>query len=371
MKQGNKRRVGKKMRLSWYIMILFFVSFCLYFFCLGFYDGIRYGNTAEGDISYQMEEYRDATGDDIVSLLLVLGMAAFFSVMVNRKISRPLKEVTKNMKKVADGELEARVEIPVSKEFQQIEDSFNAMAQALWQAEEERKRQNENNQQLYSAIAHDLKSPMTMILGYAQTLERGTVTDENKIQEYLKVISDQATHMNDLLDVLLTYTRLENRTYQMRFEEKDLTEVLRACIAQFYQAFEEHETELEIQIPESSCMYSMDEVELRRVFTNLLSNMIRHTEPGTVCKVTMEEHTLDKKGKECVRLSFEDWGSYLPDEVKEKLFEPFCVGDVSRNTKGGSGLGLSIAKKVIEQHEGNLYYEEYPENSGKAFIITL
>ena len=287
---------------------------------------------------------------------------------MNRKLARPIEEMTEKMGKIAKGNLETRIATALPVEFQQMEQSFNRMAEELQKAEEEKQQQNKNNQQLYSNIAHDLKSPMTMVLGYAKALERGDVSGEEKQKEYLGTICEQAEHVNELLDVLLTYTRLENQAFQLKMEKNDLAEALRSCVAGYYHAFEEHGSLLEIDIMNESCMYSFDMTEMKRVFMNLLSNMIRHTEYGTPCKVEMKQRVC---GKECIKICFSDQGEKVDSSIKDSLFEPFSVGDVSRNTKGGSGLGLSIARKIIERHQGHIYYEEYTDKKGKAFVIEL
>lgn len=366
----------RKIRFSYYVVVLFFCCIILYNFFCGVYDGIC--DTAQlDDVQVQdgMEVEEQGEGvhredrDDIVDLIIRIGVSLVCVRLLYRKLKYPIDAMTESMDKVAGGDLESRVAMPAFAEFQQMGDSFNAMADALKQAEAEKIQREKNNHQLYSNIAHDLKSPMTMVWGYAKALERGDVPKE-KQQSYLETICQQTEHVNQLLDLLLTYTRLENETYQLQLEQADMAEVLRSCLAAHYGAFEEHGASLEISIPEKSSMYSFDVLEMKRVFHNLLSNMVRHTEYGTACKVSLVEMTTEENGKK-IQISFADEGKRLNERVKENLFSPFCVGDESRNTKGGSGLGLSIAKKVIERHGGRIVYEEDKEGKGKAFVITL
>lgn len=139
--------------------------------------------------------------------------------------------------------------------------------------------------------------------------------------------------MNELLDELLSYTRLQNPDYQFVFEKKDVAELLRKCIAQFYLLFEEHGSEIEIDIPEGKYPCMVDETELNRAIRNLISNMLVHTEQGTPCRISMQEASVERSGR--VQIFFADGGGPLPDRVRKNLFKPFCVGDESRNTKGG------------------------------------
>lgn len=373
----------RKLRFKYYIILLFLVCIFLYNFGTGFYDGFRYGEPEKqqgGAVEsterleageYQGKSVRHNVQDNIAYALIALAISVLFFILINRKIDRPLKTLIQNMERIAKGDLKARAETDAPLEFQQIERSFNTMAEALQKAEEEKRRQEKNNQQLYSNIAHDLKSPITMILGYAKTLERGAVAEEEKKQEYLRTICEQTGHVNELLDKLLAYTRLENQAFALKKEEQDLAETLRSCAAQFYPEFEAHGTAPDIDIPEKACLYCFDAVEMKRVFGNLLLNMVRHTAHGTECRIEMKEEACRENGKTCIRIRFADKGSKIEESVKAHLFEPFCVGDASRNTRGGSGLGLSVAKKVIGRHEGRLFYEEADGEGWKAFVIEL
>lgn len=355
-----------KIHFKFYVIILFFCCILLYNFSRGFYEGFVYGDK---EITQTEEVGRDESRDNWADFLIRVGVAVVLCIVLHHELGKPISDLNVKMSKIAGGDLDSRVEESKFKEFEQIGNSFNAMAEALRAAEQEKKQQEKNNQQLYSNIAHDLKSPMTMVLGYARALERGDVPEDKK-EQYLHTICEQTEHVNELLDVLLAYTRLENQSYQLKLENKDLAEVLRSCVAGYYDAFEEHGSHLEIDIPEEECKYCFDEIEMRRAFNNLLTNMIRHTEQGTACKVEMNVIYGSKKESH-IRISFIDEGEGLSEELKENLFKPFSVGDVSRNTKGGSGLGLSIAKKVAERHGGRLEYEECVGQKGKAFVIEL
>jgi len=351
-----------RLRFRYYVMFWFLFCVILCNFSIGFYDGFCYGETGG---------HGGGVWDNVAYLLIEAAVSLLFFWLMNRKIARPLEAMAHNMEKIAQGDLAARAEEDMPFEFRQMEDAFNAMASALQRAEEERRRQEQNNRQLYANIEHDLKSPITMILGYGRTLERGVARKEEQKQEYLRILCEQTEHVNALLDELLAYTRLENQSFLLEVEERDLAETLRSCVAQYYPAFEKHGTVPDVSIPEAACRYRFDAVEMKRVFGNLLSNMLRHTAYKTACRIELEETVCGQGHRACIRIRFADQGERVPEAVKERLFEPFCVGDISRNTRGGSGLGLSIAKKVVERHGGKLFYEEYAEGEGKAFVIEL
>lgn len=242
---------------------------------------------------------------------------------------------------------------------------FIYMLGAVEKAKQSRELQEERNLQLYAGIAHDLKTPMTMIMGYAKLLEDGKdIPAEDKVL-YAKTIIEQTQHANDLLDALLAYTKLQNRSYELKLQKGNLAECLRSCVATCYPALEEAGMEPELLIPEFPVEACFDEMEMKRVFTNLLMNMVKHNPTGTAGIIQME------MGEGSIRMIFADNGSKIDSELQKKLFTPFAVGDSSRNTRNGNGLGLSISKKIMERHKGEIYYADGWKEEYKAFIIEL
>lgn len=357
-------KLKSKLSMGCYIMLMFLLCIMLRMFLEGFYDGFMGIEVREQFHEAFLGGWRNVVKD----ILLDAGTAGVFAYLVYKKISMPFKNLTQNLDRITAGDLGTRISMDSPKEAYQIGTAFNAMADNLQKAQADRMKMEENNRLLYANIAHDLKSPMTMILGYARVLQQEKLSEEKK-KEYLETICAQSVHMNELLDVLLSYTKLQNSAYQLLLEKKDVAELLRKCIAQYYLLFEEHESEIEIDIPEEKYLCMVDEAEWNRAVRNLISNMIVHTEKGTSCRISLQEISGERGSR--VQLYFADRGGPLPDSVKENLFKPFCVGDESRNTKGGNGLGLSIVKKIVELHGGSVYYMEHWENSMKAFVVEL
>lgn len=198
---------------------------------------------------------------------------------------------------------------------------------------------------LFANMAHDLKTPISSILGYSKTLALGIVTDETKKIEYLNTISSKAERMNDLIDRLFEYVKLESPENILHKTNVDVAELLRKSVGNVYTDFEEAGISLEAEIPENQIFKEVDPLEIDRVFTNLLNNARKHNPKGTAVSVFMSE-----KGKVTVA----DNGNSLPSEVVAHLFKPFISGDESRMSKNGSGLGLALAYKIMKKHGGKL-----------------
>ena len=218
---------------------------------------------------------------------------------------------------------------------------------------------------MLSDIAHDLRTPITTIAGYSKALNDGMVTSDEKRREYLEAIESKSERMSDLINLLFEYVRLESDNFSLRKTELDLTELLRENAALLYADIEEKGMDFEIDIPEDPCMASVDRLQFSRVITNLINNAVKHNEAGTQIVLQMQK----RDGE--IMISLSDNGTLISPLIADHIFEPFVVADASRESKGGSGLGLSIAKKIVEMHGGSIHLEQDYEERKKSFIINL
>ncbi len=231
--------------------------------------------------------------------------------------------------------------------------------------EEERLEYDRRRNLMLSDIAHDLRTPITTISGYAQALRDNVVQDDKKRQEYLQAIENKSKRMSDLINLLFEYVKLDSEGFSLDREEVDLSELLRENAALIYQDMEEAGMDFEVDIPEEKYMINADKMQMSRVITNLMVNAIRHNKPETKILLSMTE----RMGIVTVRVA--DTGSPIAEDIRETLFEPFSKGDKSRSDGKGSGLGLSIAKKVIDMHGYDLSLEDGPAGYTKSFTIKL
>ncbi len=249
--------------------------------------------------------------------------------------------------------------------------TFSRMAEIqLKRMEEQERRQKEEYDRrknlLLSDVAHDLKTPMTTVAGYAKALLEEKASPPEKRQEYLETIYNKSMQMSRLLNLLFEYVELDSEGFQLKKTMEDLWELLRECIAGLYMDFEEKQMELFLKIPEESCQMEVDRVQFQRVINNLLNNALRHNSPHTCVWVMAEQED------ERISIRICDNGAVIPEQTARYIFEPFVLGDQSRKSKGGSGLGLSIAWKIMVMHGGSLMLEqEEGEAYTKAFVIRF
>ena len=214
---------------------------------------------------------------------------------------------------------------------------------------------------LLSDIAHDIKTPITILCSYSKALSDELVQGEKR-QEYLDAIYRKSMRMNELITLLFEYVKMDSTGFMLYKEECDLGDILRECTAALYEDFEERKMKLQVEIPEIPVSYSADKVQISRAINNLLTNAARYGREGGRVLVQLEEYTI----------TVADEGPEIDEELAGHIFEPFIRGDKARSTEGGSGLGLSIVLKIVEMHGGELRLNRnYGHGYTKAFQIIL
>ena len=212
--------------------------------------------------------------------------------------------------------------------------------------EEEREKKNLYEQKrnlMLSDIAHDLRTPITTIYGYSQAVLDHKVSDEKR-DETLRLICMKSKKVDELINLLFDYVKMDSDGFVLHKEKTDLAELVRQVGALLFQDVCDGGMELDADIPEEMIEIEADRVQFSRVVTNLLSNAIKHNRPGTVIGLILTG------GKDEWRLYVADTGEAIDEKTAEDIFEPFITGDESRKSGSGSGLGLSIARKITALH---------------------
>lgn len=238
----------------------------------------------------------------------------------------------------------------------------------LLQAQNEQKEEYDRARNLLlSDIAHDIKTPITTVCGYARALTDGVVSEEGKRKEYLQSIYAKSMRMDELINVLFEYVKLDSSGFELHRESADLGELLRENIALLYSEFEEKGMKLEIDIPEKEFPFKMDKVQMSRAITNILTNTVKHSGNNTKVNISLR---VNSDGQ--YQIDIADNGEPIEDALAENIFEPFARGDRARSSRGGSGLGLSISHKIVHMHGGELTLNRDCGNGyTKAFVISL
>lgn len=309
-------------------------------------DGASYTMLLFGDRNVMLTAVGRAWSSFFILLGLAYGTMVFFFILwLNRRIKKPLHLLCQELNSFESGKShQATYQGP--REFVEIFDSFNDMSQRLQRSEEERQHLERAKQKMLADISHDLKTPITVIQGYAKALCDGVAPPDEQTQ-YLQIIEQKATGLNELINTFYQYSKMEHPDYSLTLAPYDICNYLRDFVADRYAGLELAGFLLEVDIPEQHIFCNIDTVQLGRAFDNIVNNSVKHNPKGTTLYFSLQPR------RNCVRILLADNGIGIPDEIQQMIFEPFVVGEESRCSHG-SGLGLSIAKKIVEAHHGTI-----------------
>ena len=224
----------------------------------------------------------------------------------------------------------------------------------------------EHNNLLFANIAHDLKTPLTTVIGFSRALRDGVVQDEQEAKKLLSSIVQKAEQADALLDLMFEHAKLNSAGFNLSLENVDIASLLREIVAGCYEDFEAKNIAIDVDIPESPVMVTMDKAEMHRALSNIIVNAYKHNSKGNKVLVALK---IDSDSG--VHLSVADDGAMIPPDKQEGIFQPFSSGDASRTGESGSGLGLSIAKDIIEKHGYMIRVKNMDKPYTKVFEIIL
>ena len=229
---------------------------------------------------------------------------------------------------------------------------------------EERRSYEAKRNLMLSDFAHDLRTPIMTIGGYANAITDGMIKDDAQKTEYLNVIAAKSKRMTELITMLFEYVRVGSEGFTLTRKRVDLHALLTEVIAGFYPDLEEAGIDVDLDIPEEPFYISADELHLKRVIENLIINIIRHNESG------IKVGFIIKKTSGVEYFAVADTGVQIK-KSEEELFEPFVKGEDSRSKNTGSGLGLSVAKQVMDLHGFEIHLRQPYGDYTKAFVLKF
>lgn len=227
--------------------------------------------------------------------------------------------------------------------------------------EESKRRVSEQNM-MFAAIAHDLKTPMTSIQGFSRALIDGKVPTDDRESIYT-LIYEKAKYTNDLLNTMFEYSKYGVKDYTFKKEEFDLTVLVRNLIADHFIDFEEKNIDIELQISDHPIIVTGDKKELRRAIENVLINSYKHNINGS--KVRIGVYTENSYSF----VSIADSGDEIPKDFD--VFKPFITSNENRTGGKGTGMGLVITKRILEEHGGSIKIMKAAGKYKKEFLLKI
>ena len=303
-------------------------------------------------------------------LLLVFLTIHVTSERLGSKFLDPLKALMHGIRTLRSGDYDTEITFVSNSEFDLVRDAINDLSSSLSTEILKRKEVEASRNQLIVDLSHDLKTPLTNVIGYSEVVLRNLnqsshqCEQHREIKRYIEIIANNGKQANYLLQDLAELSQLQAPNLKIVRIPVDLPEFLREFAISCIPELEEAGFRYAFEIPEEEILCEIDEQKLRRAFQNLVNNAVKYNTEGTELKIRLLD---DEK---TVRLIFQDDGVGIPLTYQAEIFEPFVRADEARNrSTGGSGLGLAITKKIIEKHGGKISL--YSDPSGSTFSILL
>jgi len=300
----------------------------------------------------------------LFNVLLILLIVYIFAKATSRLFIKPIKTLLGGVMEITNNNYNVNIKIDTKNEFLELANGFNMMAETIRNEISEKEKLEKIREELILDISHDLKNPLTSVLGYSETLIKNRDISENEKMEYLNIINKNSHRANKLMNDLFEFSLYDNSDYKFNLIKTDISEFIRQTIANYIPEFEHNKFEYDFDIAEDSYYVLMDEEKLSRAINNILDNKIKYNIEGS--KIIIKTEIRQKYF--CIELS--DNGESIPEKYRESIFNPFVRVDKSRNSKtGGTGLGLSITKKIINKHNGGIRILD--SEMGTSFEIML
>lgn len=297
----------------------------------------------------------DTTGNIGIWLTILVTIIDIVAVVmwiwIYKRILVPLDKLQTATKKIADGDLDYQLDERDFSEIPFLFKDFERMRIKLKEDEEEKKLSEDAAKELVSNISHDLKTPLTAIRGYVEGILDGVASSPQKIRDYLNTIYNKTNDMNSLIDELLYYSQVSEKHMSYKFEKIYVKDFFDEYVNDLYLELETIKIKfIYIVNVGRNTVIDMDKEQIRRALNNIVSNAVKYMD-----KENPEIHFRVRETIDAIDIQISDNGRGIDEKDLPHIFDRFYRSDVSRNTKlGGSGIGLSIVKKVIENHEGSV-----------------
>ena len=308
-------------------------------------------------------------GELIRVLIFVLLGIAVFSVsflFLQRRTMRYMAEISQAMQNISEGDLNTAVEIIGDDEFSQMAESLNKLAENIRELMDKEREAERSKNELITNIAHDLRTPLTSIIGYLELLSnsRQTVTEPEIQKKYIDIAYTKAKRLEKLIEDLFGFTKMTYGKVSMKVGQVDIIKLLSQLLEEFYPSFADNNLTYELTSDVPAQMICADANLLARLFDNLINNAIKYGAEGKRIQVNV------CGGEELATISITNYGRVIPPEELPMIFNKFYRVEQSRSAStGGTGLGLAIAKNVVDMHGGSIQVSS--GLNGTVFTVKL
>lgn len=318
-----------------------------------FPDGAQGSLFIVANVGNYVPEIRAMMGEMMfVGIMIICFTAGILIMWVYRAMLSPLGRLQEATKKVRDGDLDFTLEVDSDDEIGMLCQDFEEMRLRLKESQEEKMQYDKESKELLSNISHDLKTPITAIKGYVEGIQDGVASSPEKLEKYIKTIYNKANDMDRLIDELTFYSKIDTNKIPYNFSRINVSEYFGDCVEEVGLDMETRGVELGyFNYVDEDVVVIADAEQMKRVINNIIGNSLKYLDKKKgILNIRI------KDDGDFIQIVIEDNGKGIAAKDLPYIFDRFYRTDSSRNSsKGGSGIGLSIVKKIIEDHGGRIW----------------
>ena len=289
------------------------------------------------------------------ALVILIFTSVSVGLWIYRSVATPLVKLRKATQNIKDGNLDFVLDVEGADEFAELCRDFEEMRRRLKESAEEKLVLDKENKELISNISHDLKTPITAVKGYVEGIMDGVADTPEKMDRYVRTIYNKTVEMDHLINELTFYSKIDTNRIPYTFSKLNVEDYFSDCAEEVGLELETRGIQLcYANYVDSDVQVIADGEQIRRVIHNIISNAIKYMDKGKGMKGIIQIRVKDVG--DFVQVEIEDNGKGIAAKDLPYIFDRFYRTDVSRNSaKGGSGIGLSIVRKIQEDHGGKVW----------------
>ena len=289
------------------------------------------------------------------ALVILIFTSVSVGLWIYRSVATPLVKLRKATQNIKDGNLDFVLDVEGADEFAELCRDFEEMRRRLKESAEEKLVLDKENKELISNISHDLKTPITAVKGYVEGIMDGVADTPEKMDRYVRTIYNKTVEMDHLINELTFYSKIDTNRIPYTFSKLNVEDYFSDCAEEVGLELETRGIQLcYANYVDSDVQVIADGEQIRRVIHNIISNAINYMDKGKGMKGIIQIRVKDVG--DFVQVEIEDNGKGIAAKDLPYIFDRFYRTDVSRNSaKGGSGIGLSIVRKILEDHGGKVW----------------
>lgn len=281
-------------------------------------------------------------------IIFVLITIVFFYIFT-RKMIYQMNDINKNIMLISEGNFNITIPVTTNDEIGQIANNINIMSSKLDDLMKKEKENEKIKNDMISNVSHDLRTPLTSVIGYAEIMRKLEYKDKEKCDSCIDIILEKCNELRNLVEDLLEYTSINFKGINLKKETISIKDVIEQIMVSFIPTLEKAEMSFNIKAPDEKIFIDADITLIVRLFENLINNSIFYGRKGK--KIDVEIIVIDNM----VSVEIINYGNKIPVEDQPYIFERFYRSEKSRNANtGGKGMGLAIAKSIADIHKGDI-----------------